>query len=121
MKLRFTLLIILLTPVFFACKQSGLSKEKKNSINLYIRIHNAKVQTDFSLDSIEETTAIKIRYVSLPKDRVNDYIVSHMGVFEDQWNQPYDIRKDKNLTLEKYLDYCKANNKDPETYYKYLD
>lgn len=121
MKLRFATLIFLLVPAFLACKQSGLSKEKKNSIDLHIRIHNAKVQTDFSLDSVNEVQSIKIKHVSLPKEKVNDYLLSHMKVFEDQWNKPYDIRKDKSLTLEKYFDYCKAHNLDPETYYKFID
>ncbi len=44
-----------------------------------------------------------------------------MAVFSSEWNKPYDIKKDRNITTDKYMDYCKAHNLDPETYYKFLD
>lgn len=121
MKLRSILLLLIPVPILFACKQPGLNNEKKETIQSMIRMHNINVETKFTLDTIEEKTNLRIKYLGLPETQVQNYIDAHLKVFENEWNKPYDIRKDKSLTLEKYLEYCEANNKNPETYYKFMD
>jgi len=52
---------------------------------------------------------------------LKNYLMTHGVVFKDQWNEPYLIAKDYKLTLHKYLEYCKANNKDIKSFYNFMD
>lgn len=116
MKTIFTILTIAL----FSCSNS-LSDSKKASIKLSIDLHNVNTSLKYKLDSIDEATNYKIRLFKAKIKEDKDYTETHMAVFANQWNDPYDIQKDRFLTVEKYLDYCKANGLNAESYHKFLD
>lgn len=118
--MKYLLVLLLLS----ACKNDKeLSTSKKRLISLSLDLRNMSVHTTFFKDSLQELQYYKtiLFNARLPKDSMQDYESVHMRVFSNQWNEPYDIKKDRFLTIDKYLDYCKAHRLDPETYYKFLD
>lgn len=81
-----------------------------------------KVHNNFVADSLKEDVRIQIENRALKgMKELEDYRITNGLSFKRHWNEPYDITKDFELTMEKYLDYCKANNKDPDTFYKFMD
>lgn len=110
---------ILLSVALFSC---GLSKSEKRKIELMITLHNMKVHNKFVTDSLKEDVRIQIENIRLKgMKELEDYRITNGRSFKRKWNEPYDITKDFELTMNKYLDYCKANTKDPETFYKFMD
>lgn len=115
------LILALFVFCLLSCK-SGLSDQDKKNLLFYIDLHNSSLKTKFSVDSINETTKVKIRYITLHDTAtVNNYLRAHMAVFANEWNSPYNIQKDRFLTLQSYLDYCKAHNYEPTEYIKFID
>lgn len=122
MKIVAIILTLAALPTVLSCRSGGLSEETKGSIKLYIDMHNVKTGTKFSMDSIDEATRYKISIIQYKNDvDVEDFTKTHMEVFANEWNKPYSIQKDRFLTMDRYLEYCKANNLDAETYYKFID
>jgi hypothetical protein len=74
---------------------STLTENEQYNIQKAIDIHNITAQYQFTKDSIDGKA--------------------------DSWSAPYDINKDRFLTLEKYLEYCKAHKYDPKEYAKFID
>lgn len=115
--------ILAITILFGFSSCNSLSEKEKEKISFYIiNIHNSNVKLNFVMDSINSDTELRIRHIKM-KDRPEliQYLNSHGQVFENDWNKPYSISKDYKLTIEKYLEYCKANNKDPKVFYKFMD
>ena len=118
-------LFILITglPGFFACR-SELSTKEKEIIQTAIQSHNLQAQQKFSADSIEEIAKLKKSYVIFGlKDTqlLHDKIKTTSLIFSRNYNIPYDLQKDRFLTLKKYLDYCKANYYNPMEHARYMD
>jgi len=112
---------LFLAIIFLSCKgEDQLTKEEEQSLQLQIQGHNIDAEEKFRLDSVREITNIELQYVGLPKDKVQEYIDAHMKVFTTKWNTPYNIKKDRRLTLEEYLKYCKVNNYKPVEYIDYI-
>jgi hypothetical protein len=99
-------------------KKSDLNKQEAET---FIKIHNLIVSGRFSQDSIKEATNVEIQHIGIRKSLVDSVIKTHMVVYSNEWNDPYDIKKDRFLTYEKYLEYCKAHNLDATTYYKFIN
>jgi hypothetical protein len=74
---------------------AALSENEKYNIQKSIDLHNITAQYQFKKDSIDGKA--------------------------DSWSAPYDIKKDRFLTLDKYLEYCKAHKYDPKEYAKFID
>lgn len=111
--------ILLSVTILLSC---GLSKSKKEHIRTMILLHNSKAYYKFSVDSLKEMERESIRYIKIHKtEEFKEYLRAHGITFKNQWNQPYEISKDYNLSLDKYIEYCKANGKDVETFYKFMD
>ncbi len=106
-----------------ACNGGDLSKSKKDAIQFTLEIHNSNPELKFKLDSVTEGSNFEISLLKyhLSKDSSTSLIKRQMKIFANDWNTPYDIKKDRDITLDKYVDYCKDNKYDPETYYKVLD
>lgn len=99
----------------------GLSKTEKNQLEFEIKMHNDKVSLNYRLDSLNEESSLKTMTRQNPKLIDSEYRRSHMSLFERSWNRPYDIKKDRFLTLESYLKYCEAHNYKPKEYIKFID
>jgi hypothetical protein len=111
---------LLIIACFFVT--SCQSKPNEDTFNTWLLIHNQKAHYNFFKDSLDQASAIEIEYIGNPdKSLLHERLKSSGDVFKDKWNEPYDISKDYNLTMEKYLDYCKANGKDPKTFYEFID
>ena len=106
--------------ILLSCRDSGLSEEEKSHIQTLIQSKNATVYLKFVKDSLAEDLRTRRKFELLPVDSIRDYLKSHGQVYANEWNQPYDINKDYKLTVQKYLDYCEANGKDPKSFYKIL-
>jgi hypothetical protein len=102
---------------FVSC---GLTDSEKESIKFSINLHNMNQHLKFSLDSIQEATNYEISelvgVIQIPKKERYRFIGAHMAVWCDEWNDPYRIERDYNLTLDSYLLYCKTMGYDPKTY-----
>lgn len=120
MKYIFAFIIVLFFIV--SCSQ-GISESSKELIKTRIDIHNITVRLKFVKDSLNEDFRYytKIRSLGLSKDSILEFRKTHGNVFANEWNEPYSIANDRFLTLDKYLDYCKAHKLDPETYDQFLD
>ncbi len=83
----------------------------------------ANADLQYKLDSIDAATAYEasLLKLQLTKAKQDSFVINQMAPFKYDWNKPYDIKKDREITLQKYLDYCKANGYDPETYYKTIE
>jgi hypothetical protein len=78
--------------VLIGCK-SGISKDAKKNIQFYIYLANQNKQLNFDIDSINEATAFKIKYIGLDSVNVQNALKAQMDVFSLNWNDPYDIKK----------------------------
>lgn len=104
-----------------SCKSSGPTPEQIDRYKFYIDLHNITTKSRFAQDSIEEDYRLRRQYIDLKDSpQLKNYLKTHGEVFADQWNNPYDVRKDRFLTVEKYLDYCKAHGYDPDKWIEFL-
>lgn len=109
-----SILFIILSLVLYSC---GLSKSDEENIRFLIGMHNNDIRLQYALDSIEAASDYKISLIRvIPENEQDQYIQTHMTVFENEWNSPYKIEKDYNLTLESYLSYCETMGYDPKTF-----
>lgn len=113
------IIAVLLSVAIYSC---GMSKSEKDNIQAMINFHNVKAHTRFFEDSLNEIERKHIEIYHLSKQiDISRHLKIHGDTFESKWNNPYEISKDYNLTFDKYVEYCKANNKDPKTFYKFMD
>lgn len=109
----------LLSMLFLSC---GMSKDEKSKIETMIILHNVNVGGRFASDSIKEMERLTIENLRIHKEpEFEDYLRTKGRTYKNNWNTPYEISKDFNLTFDKYTEYCEANNKDPKTFYKFMD
>jgi hypothetical protein len=87
-------LFLCITALLLACK-SKITQNDEFIIQKSIDIHNTKARYRFTIDSIDGKA--------------------------ESWSAPYDIKKDRFLTMDKYIEYCKAHGYDPKEYTKFLD
>lgn len=100
---------------------SCLTQNEKELITAQVQFVSDRAQMNFTMDSIQEATNFKIRIHRIFPESEWDYQTSiHMGGWRHQWNQPYKIEKDRNLTFESYMSYCEAMNLDPKDYIQVL-
>lgn len=113
------LTLVLFLTVLCGC-QSGLSSKEKHELEVMINLHRINANTIFVQDSIRKATALQIEHFGLPQEQLDTMLALTMKVFSNEWNSPYDIKRDRFLTLDKYLEYCKSNNLDAKTYYQFI-
>jgi Mg2+ and Co2+ transporter CorA len=114
-KLSLTLLFLI-----FSCA-SHLTEEDKTQLSKKIESRNTLLRLKFVADSSAEVIKIVKENYPKPEHAIKDYLKSHMDSFSTNWNNPYAIKKDRNLTLDKYLNYCRENKTDPKDYINYMD
>ena len=118
-KLVIPVLLVILSTVLNSC---GISESDKASISVSIELHNIDTRLQYGLDSIEAASDYKISLIGvIPENEQDQYIQTHMAVFENEWNSPYKIEKDHKLTLESYLSYCETMGYDPKTFIDILN
>jgi|LakMenE01Jun11ns_1017448.scaffolds.fasta_scaffold9245467_2 hypothetical protein len=112
--------ILTLTIFISSC---GLNESDKSYINHSLSIHNISQHLNFTRDSIDEATNYTIIELLgvVPKKDWDKFVNEHMAVYKNEWNKPYQIEKDYNLTLDEYLSYCKTMGYDPKTYVNLLN
>lgn len=111
---------ILLALLVFALSCSGLSKNEKESLDAKIMVHNISAALQYKLAAIDEDTRLQIRYIDYDKAAKEKITRLSMQQFNRNYNEPYDIKKDSTLDLDKYLKYCKAHGYDPVTYIDFM-
>lgn len=119
--MKYVLIISLFLLV--SCGNSAMSESKKEYIKTVLLIHNINTHIRFVEDSLREGEKFQTSLIGLKfsKDSVEAFSKVHGKVFANEWNDPYDIKKDQFLTFEKYIDYCKAHNLDEKSYFEFLD
>jgi hypothetical protein len=115
---KFITLLCFITAISCNSKKSDTNKAE---VQASIQIHNLIVKGRFQQDSLKEKTSVEIQHIGIRKSLVDSVIQTHMTVYSNEWNEPYDIKRDRFLTFEKYMEYCKAHNVDAKTFYKFLD
>ena len=119
MKTYSILFLLIFSSVLYSC---GLSESDMAGIQLSIDIHNSDNRLQYRLDSIQEVSDYKISLLGIiPENQWGKYIEPHMNVFENEWNSPYKIEKDYELTMESYLSYCETMGYDPKTFIHILN
>lgn len=114
------LVLILCLSSLWACS-GELSQKEREELAHYINLHNSEAKTQMDIALIKEETEYKIRHMDQSKEEwFSQKLRSHLNLFAMNYNQPYDIRKDTALTVEKYLQYCKAHNYAPKEYIQFL-
>ena len=122
MRLYILKLTLLICPILVvSCDNDSLSKKERVQIQQMIDIHNISTNAAFIGDSMDDQRARLIRYSALPATERNHKLEIDGKAFKALWNKDYNISRDYNLTLETYLDYCKKNNKDPKTFYQFMN
>ena len=111
--------------LLFSCnakesEKGELTEQQKTELKQSIEMHNVAAQKKFMSDSVQKAQHYRIGYVGLAEDTVEKYLKLQMVDYYKDWNKPYDIQKDRNLTLESYLEYCKTHNYLPAEYIKNL-
>jgi hypothetical protein len=105
-----------------SCGGNQISKKDRELLDFRVDIIRQTSSTNYNIDSLKELTNFRIEHIRIQKDkRFNQFLQSHMDAFSRGYNDPYDIKKDRFLTLEKYLEYCKAHKYDPVKYIEFLD
>jgi hypothetical protein len=107
---------VLLTVILLSCKNEDLSPEEKQILRTYITRHNITTESKFVEDSINELLLHRTKYQKKYAAGFQDYLRAHMEFFSNNWNKPYDVKKDRDLNLEEYLHFCKAHNYSPMEY-----
>jgi len=113
--------LVLLTLILLSCKTEDLSPEEKQILRTHITRHNILTETKFVQDSINEVQQHRAKYQKKYAAGFQEYLKAHMVFFSDNWNKPYDVKKDRDLNLEQYLHYCKAYNYSPMEYIKNIN
>ena len=113
--------LVLLTMMLLSCKNEDLSPQEKQILQTRITRHNIATETKFAQDSINELQLHRTKYKKNYADGFQQYLKAHMEYFSDNWNKPYDIKKDRDLNLETYLNYCRAHKYSPMEYIKNID
>jgi len=108
--------ILLLGIILLSCRNENLSDEQKKLLETTITRHNIVTEDRFAQDSIHELQIHRLKYQQKNAAGFQEYLKAHMIYFSNSWNRPYDIKKDRKLTLQSYLDYCEANNLKPLEY-----
>lgn len=109
---------ILLSVVLIGC---GISATDKENIEASIAIHNSRVGQEYVKDSLDADTKFQIENIRIKDDPQFQLLLIRNGLsFKNNWNRPYTIEKDYELTYEKYLEFCDKNNKDEKTFHKSL-
>ena len=85
-----------------------------------ITTHNITTQARFDHDSINELQRERRKHKRKIENGFQQYLDAHMKFFSNKWGKPYDIKKDRNLTLHLYLEYCMTHNYNPMEYIKYI-
>jgi len=98
-----------------------VSSEERKMLQTYITTHNITTQSRFDQDSINELQQERRKYKKKNENGFQESLDAHMKFFSNKWNMAYDIKRDRNLTLESYLEYCKAHNFKPREYIKYIN
>lgn len=109
---------ILLLSIF-VLSSCGMSKDDKDTLEANILIHNTKASYQFISARNDEELRLNMKYFG--KKEKQTMINLDLAAWESEWFRFYDIKKDTALTMEKYLEYCKANGFDPKTKIKFLD
>lgn len=118
-KLVIPVLLVILSTVLYSC---GLSESEKANISVLIELHNINARLEYRLDSNEVASDYQFSLIGvIPENEQDQYIQTHMAVFENEWNSPYKIEKDHKLTLESYLSYCETMGYDPKTFIDILN
>lgn len=114
--------ILLSVAIFLGACKDEMSPSERSNIELMISLHNTKAYMQFIKDSMSEMGKVKVNYIQLKNTKeLNEYLESHGAVFKNQWNSPYKIERDFDLTYDKYIEFCKANKKDQKIFYKFID
>ena len=109
---------ILLVLCIASCKNDELSKSDKELLELQLSIHRDNAALAFRIERIEQEGRLRIKYFDAPNK--NRLIELGLKVWENSWNKEQDIMKDSLFTLQKYLNYCKANGYDAKTKIEFL-
>lgn len=113
--------LVLLSMILLSCKNEDLSPEEKNILQTHITRHNITTESKFVQDSINELQQQRVKYQKKYGNGFQEYLKAHMEFFSNNWNKPYDVKKDRDLDLEEYLHYCRAHNYSPMKYIKNID
>ena len=113
--------LVLLAMILLSCKNNGLSPEEQQILQTHITQHNISTEAKFVQDSINELQQHRVKYQKKYADGFPQYLKAHMEYFSDNWNKPYDVKKDRDLNLEQYLHYCKTYNYSPMEYIKNIN
>jgi len=113
--------LVLLAMTLLSCKNNELSPEEQQILQTHITQHNINTEAKFVQDSINELQQHRVKYQKKYADGFPQYLKAHMEYFSDNWNKPYEVKKDRNLNLETYLNYCRAHNYSPMEYIKNMD
>lgn len=109
--------------LLFACQDKGLSDYDKNLIQINLDLLLINSHHDFAIDSLREVSKFKEKHDKpiYPDKLKRDHLKSHMAVFANEWNKPYKLEKDRFITVESYVEYCKAYKYDPVDYLAVLN
>jgi hypothetical protein len=115
------LLTLITIMLLIGCSSEEMSKDELAALQIYINVHNSKALTDLNIAWIKEEGNLEIEHFNIRKtSEFARYKESSEAVFRSNWNKPYQIHKDTALTIKSYLEYCKANGKDPKAFYKFM-
>jgi hypothetical protein len=110
--------------VFSACSE----KPDYTPVEQKLSLVRDQAQKQYYLDSLESLLKLKDNLEitnnytkEYTPDSIKNILKIQGEVFAREYNKEYDIKKDRAVTLQTYLDYCKAHNHDPLTYYKFMN
>lgn len=110
---------LLFVLVLISCK-SGLSENDKVVLKYRIQMHNSMTRLEYLRAEMEEEERLRLKYRNYSEDGRKKLVEIGIRGYYNDWNYPYDIKKDTGLTLYEYLKYCEAHNYDPEKYIEFL-
>lgn len=113
----------ILLGLFFSItiQSCGLSSSDKKQIEFNIKMHNDRALLNYRIDSIREISRLQSEAILTKRPLTTEYRDLNMSLFNSKYNKPYDIKKDRFLTLDSYLQYCRANGFDEKEYIKIMD
>lgn len=110
--------ILLSVVILTSC---GISEVDRENIEASIAVHNSQVRQDFVKDSLDADVEFQIENAKIkdaPEFKI--LLIKKGASFKNAWNNPYDIKKDYELTYDKYIQFCEKNSKDEKTFHKEL-
>jgi len=113
--------LLLLSVILSSCKNEDLSPEEKQILQTHITRHNIATEARFVQDSIHELQEHRAKYQLKYKTGFSEFLKDHMILFSNNWNRPYNINKDRTLTLDSYLDYCGVHKYNPKEQIKNIN